>query len=83
MTHYHIHWSGRDTLDWERFSSRGEAEASAKQLVRSGETYTIEERDDACPRCHAAFALKKTHPPASTESRPEPEKEFRSKARPA
>lgn len=55
MMHYHIHWSGKDILDWESFCSRADAEASAKQLVRSGETYNIEEHDEACPRCRTAF----------------------------
>lgn len=54
MPHYHIRWSGRAVLDWEPFSTRVEAEASAKQLVRSGETYNIEERDGDCPRCTEA-----------------------------
>jgi hypothetical protein len=56
MSHYHIHWSSKDTLDWESFRSLAEAERTARQFVRPGETYTIEERDDeACPRCRAAF----------------------------
>lgn len=55
MSHYHIHWSSKDTLDWESFASRAEAEATARKLVRLGETYTIEGRDEACPRCRAAF----------------------------
>ena len=56
--HYHIHWGGKDTLDWERFGSRAEAAASARQLARFGETYTIDERDENCPRCRAAFKSK-------------------------
>lgn len=38
MPHYHIHWSDREVLDWEPFSTHVEAEASAKQLERLGET---------------------------------------------
>lgn len=30
--HYHIHWSGKSTLDWERFLTHEEAETSASQL---------------------------------------------------
>jgi hypothetical protein len=60
MTHYHIRWSGKVSLDWERFSTPEEAKVSAKQLVRGGETYTIEEYDKACPRCQAAMKVKST-----------------------
>jgi hypothetical protein len=58
MTHYHIRWSGSAQLDWERFNTPGEAEESAKQLLRHGETYVIEEYDDTCPRCRAAMNMK-------------------------
>lgn len=61
MPHYHIRWSDRTVLDWEPFSTRVEAEASAKQLVRSGETYNIEERDGECLRCQDAAKLKSAH----------------------
>jgi hypothetical protein len=58
MTHFHIRWSKpaskTASLDWERFDTQEEAEASAKQLVLPGETYSIEELDRACPRCAAA-----------------------------
>lgn len=49
--HLHIRWSsGR--LDWERFSTTAEAQESARQLARAGETFTIEEYDDCtCPTC--------------------------------
>jgi hypothetical protein len=53
MTHYHIRWSGSAQLDWERFNTPAEAEASAKQLLRHGETYMIEEHNRACSRCRA------------------------------
>ena len=59
--HYHIRWSGKATLDWENFSTRKEAEVSAKQLVRQQETYTIEEHDQACLRCRDAMHLKSWH----------------------
>ena len=61
MTHYHIRWSGKVLLDWQRFSTPDEAKASAKLLVRRGETYTIEEHDEACPRCQAAMNVKSMH----------------------
>ena len=48
--HYHIRWSN-GALDWEPFNTRAEAEASARQLMRFGESYTIEEFDGTCPRC--------------------------------
>jgi hypothetical protein len=51
MSHHHIHWSGKDSLDWESFGSRTDAETRAGQLMRPGETYTIEERDESCPLC--------------------------------
>jgi hypothetical protein len=50
LHHYHIHWSGKAALDWEAHGSREEAEASAKQLVRAGETYAVEEHGLLCPR---------------------------------
>jgi hypothetical protein len=58
MTHYHIRWSGKEELDWEAFDTRAEVEASAKQLVRPGEAYTIEEHDETCPRCRTAMEAK-------------------------
>jgi hypothetical protein len=61
MPHYHIHWSTREVLDWEAFKSKAEAEAAAQMLVRRGETYVIEERDERCPRCQSAFKLKTAH----------------------
>jgi hypothetical protein len=61
MTHYHIRWSGNLPLDWECFSTSSEAEASARQLLRQGETYIIEEHDETCARCRAAMNLKSMH----------------------
>ena len=58
MHHYHIRWSDREALDWEAFSSHPDAEASAKELVRPGESYIIEERDGDCPRCGEAKKAK-------------------------
>ena len=49
--HYRIRWSN-GKLDWERYVTRVEAEAGARQLMRVGETYTVEEfSDTGCPRC--------------------------------
>jgi hypothetical protein len=62
MVHYHIRWSTKGVLDWEAFDSREEAEASAQELVRLGETYTIEERDDNCPRCWKSFHIRQADP---------------------
>ena len=58
LLQFHIRWSSKTMLDWESFKTRKEAEASANQLVRSSETYTIEQRDETCPRCTAASILK-------------------------
>ena len=63
MTHYHIRWSGKELLDWQRFSTPEEARTRARQLVRLGETYTIEERDDeTCPRCKGTMNAFSMHP---------------------
>lgn len=50
MLHYHIRWTG-GKLDWEAFHTQDEARIAAKELVRSGESYTIEQLDGACPHC--------------------------------
>jgi hypothetical protein len=59
LPHYHIHWSGKTTLDYEPFATGAEAEESAKQLARPGETFTIEEHGETCPQC---MALMKKSP---------------------
>lgn len=56
--HYHVRWSLIKTLDWEWFGTRDEAEASAKGLVRAGETYTIEEQRQDCQRCQQVMKVK-------------------------
>ena len=61
MTHYHIRWSVKVLLDWQRFNTPEEAKASARQLVRRGETYIIEEHDETCPRCEAPINVKSLH----------------------
>ena len=59
--HYHIRSSGKEALDWKRFGSRSEAEASARELVRPGEAYAIEAHGQLCRRCQAAMKLKQAH----------------------
>jgi hypothetical protein len=68
LPHYHIRWSGKTTLDWERFSERAEAEKSARQLMRPGEAYTIEEHDGTCQRCQETMKLKAPHSTSSEAS---------------
>jgi hypothetical protein len=58
--HYHIRWSGRVELDWEPFGTRAEAESGAKELVRLGETYTVEQYDATCLRCAGVVKMKST-----------------------
>ena len=58
IKHYHIRWSGIARLDWEPFRSIADAEASAKQLLRQGETYSIEEMGASCTRCAKAKAAR-------------------------
>jgi hypothetical protein len=49
--HYHIRWSS-GKLDWERYSTRAEADAGARQLMLTDKTYVVEEfSDTGCPRC--------------------------------
>jgi hypothetical protein len=55
VCHYHIRWSSSG-LDWEAFVSKREADDSAKELVRAGETYTIEQFNCDCPQCAALLA---------------------------
>jgi len=63
MNHFHIRWSTKEVLDWQAFDSHTEATERAAQLVRPGETYKIEKRDESCPRCWRAFRLKTSHEP--------------------
>lgn len=49
--HFHIHWSTCEILDWQAFPSRASAEQCAHDLVQPDETFTIETRDETCPRC--------------------------------
>lgn len=49
--HFHIHWSTSNTLDWQRFATRQEAQGRAEDLVRPHETFSIEEQSSDCPFC--------------------------------
>jgi hypothetical protein len=57
MPHYHIRWSG-GVLDWEPFDLRSAAEASAKEMLRPGETYAIEEYGADCAKCRSLLMPK-------------------------
>ena len=58
--HYHIRWSDWK-LDWERFSTRQEAERAARQLARPGETFTLEHVDDkTCMQMQCLMIYKDT-----------------------
>ncbi len=57
VLHYHIRWSGKETLDWEGFETFSMADESARQLVKPGETYAIEEHGETCPRCSQQAAI--------------------------
>jgi hypothetical protein len=50
MVHYHIRWH-RPELNSSPHKTREEAEASARDFALPGETYTIEEFGEECPRC--------------------------------
>jgi hypothetical protein len=50
-THFHIHWSGKDSWDWECFDSILEAMARAAELAGPGETFTIEDASTDCLVC--------------------------------
>jgi hypothetical protein len=52
--HSHIRWSRVVPLNWERFSTRADAEATAELFVLQGETYAIEEQGEASQRCRDA-----------------------------
>lgn len=53
MTHFHIRFEGASAMSWERFQTREEAEANARQRTHSSEGYTIEELGEGCTRCQA------------------------------
>lgn len=55
--HFHIHWSGAELADWQRFDLYADAESAANELVRPHETYVIETfNNDTCQRCQSIHA---------------------------
>ena len=52
--HFHIRWSGIETLDWQVFGTQCDAEDAARDRVRPDETYTIEEHSGYCVWCKEA-----------------------------
>jgi hypothetical protein len=50
MIHHHIRWSG-GSLDWTRFETIAEAKEAAQELVKPGETYSIESFNETCSQC--------------------------------
>jgi hypothetical protein len=63
MNHFHIRWSS-GKLDWQRFVTYSDAEATAKELVQPNETFTIEEFHRNCPQCRtsAFFSIDSSRP---------------------
>jgi hypothetical protein len=60
-SHYHIQWSGRSSVDWQRFETAQEAGRLADELVGPDESYTIKEfTEDACPACERNRAQAKS-----------------------
>ena len=49
--HFHIHWTNKDSVDWEPFDSQQRAEARALELARFGELFTIEDFCTPCSVC--------------------------------
>lgn len=55
-THFHIHWGGKESWDWESFKTIPEAMARAADLARPGEMLTFEEASAECPVCRPKTA---------------------------
>lgn len=51
--HFYILWLPQETLDWEPYHTREEAELTALRLMRSSKSYAIKEFDESCasPLC--------------------------------
>jgi hypothetical protein len=47
-THFHIHWTETDRLDWQSFNSRREALTRGLELAQPGEMFTIQEFSEPC-----------------------------------
>lgn len=60
--HFHIHWSGTEVVDWQRFDLYADAESAANELVRPHETYVIETfNNDTCQRCQSCKRCQSIH----------------------
>ena len=57
-THFHIRWPS-GMKDWERHDTRAEAEQSATQLARPGETHAIEECYETGGTCAVVLHAEK------------------------
>jgi hypothetical protein len=55
-THFHIHWTKKEILDWEPFRTHTEALARAEELSGTDELFTIAEVSVKCPVCGAKAA---------------------------
>jgi hypothetical protein len=58
MVHYHIRWSS-SKIDWQVFNTEQEAQIQAANLVRPGETYTIDKFGEECPQCRTGLISKR------------------------
>jgi len=52
-THFHIHWTKTDRLDWQGFATRHDALSSALELAKRGEPFEIVEVSEPCRLCGA------------------------------
>jgi hypothetical protein len=68
VIHFHIRWSN-SKFDWEAFQNQTEADKAAKQLVRPGESFTIEQFDGECPQCQALQGKRQTEIAGAFERR--------------
>jgi hypothetical protein len=48
-THFHIHWCGKEEIDWECFDTHADAKMRALELAQPGEEFEIEEISVQCP----------------------------------
>lgn len=62
VMHYHIRWSNlrNSKLDWQVFDTPEEAQTEAEQLVRPGESYSVEKFEGDCPRCADLLTRRKS-----------------------
>jgi hypothetical protein len=51
-SHFHIKWKESNRFDWQRFETESDASTRAAELVKPGETFSIETSgNDDCPYC--------------------------------